>query len=273
MDKHSQFTLAEIINLEDYPINEADSVRLQTLVSALQSQLERDQYCVLNNFIRDAAINAAVTDVNAAMKQGYRNSSHRNCYLRRDPDPDLPEDHPSNIFFDAAYTMIAADLLPATFALKTLYYWQPMIDFVARVTGTSALYPSADPYQPVNVLCSSSGDESAWHFDSWNAFTMTLMLQPPQSGGEFELVPGIRSKAEPNHAALARVLNGDRSRVVTVPRDPGALVIFRGSTALHRVSPVQGNTARLMGVFVYEESPDVVGDSHVNATVYGPRAV
>ncbi|MCP4334647.1 MAG: hypothetical protein GY785_18490 [Gammaproteobacteria bacterium] len=52
-----------------------------------------------------------------------------------------------------------------------------MQQFIADIVGETILYPSADPYQPVNVLCQGDGDRSAWHFDSDNAFTMTLMLQ------------------------------------------------------------------------------------------------
>jgi hypothetical protein len=102
---------------------------------------------------------------------------------------------------------------------------------------------------------------------------MTLMLQPPETGGAFQLAPNIRDKQRPNYDEVTKVLTGDTTHVVTVPRDPGALVIFRGSTALHRVSEVLGDTPRLMGVFVYEAEPGVVGDPEVNATVYGPRAV
>ena len=59
--------------------------------------------------------------------------------------------------------------------------------------------------------------------------------------------------------------------MVTVPREPGALVIFRGCTSVHSVSPVEGDRERLMAVFVYEDRPGVVGDPDVNRTVYGPR--
>ncbi len=41
----------------------------------------------------------------------------------------------------------------------------------------------------------------------------------------------------------------------------------------HRVSPVEGDTLRIMGVFVYESVQGVVGDPEVNATIYGPRVV
>jgi len=167
--------------------------------------------------------------------------------------------------------MVAYDQLPSNSALKQLYAWPAMIRFIQDITGVTDLYVSDDPYQPVNILCSRAGDQSAWHFDSWNAFTMTVLLQAPLAGGEFQLVPSIRTADDPNYTALARVLQGDESDVVTVDRDPGSLVIFRGSTSVHRVTEVNGDTPRLMAVFVYEDKPGVTGDPQVNETVYGPR--
>ena len=142
---------------------------------------------------------------------------------------------------------------------------------IADIVGAAALYPNADPFQPVNVLCYGEGDCSAWHFDSTNAFTVTLMLQAVEAGGDFEIAPNTRSETDPSIEALREVLSGGRARVVTVPREPGALVIFRGCNSVHRVTPVRGSTQRLMTVLVYETEPGVIGDPEVNETVYGPR--
>lgn len=143
--------------------------------------------------------------------------------------------------------------------------------FIAAIVGAPKLYPSADPYQPVNVLCHGDGDRSAWHFDSDNAFTITLMLQAPESGGHFEIVPNIRSDEDPNTEALSRVLLGDRTKVVSLERREGALVIFRGCNSAHRVTPIAGGRLRQMCVMVYELKPGIVGDPVVNETVYGVK--
>lgn len=262
-----------IVNLDRYPLDKPNSKRYAMLLTDARRSLDSDQYCVFPEFLTESAIQQAIRDVNALIGKGYRNVSQRNCYLERTKDERLAADHPKNLFFNAAYDMLAADILPVHFALKHVYYWPAMIDFVAAVTRSDRLYVSEDPYQPVNVLCAGDGDASAWHFDSWNAFTMTLLLQAPDSGGNFELAPCIRSRDDPNYHGVGKVLCGARDRVVSLDRAPGELVIFRGSTALHRVTTVRGATKRLMGVFVYESEPGVIGDPHVNATVYGPRTL
>lgn len=261
----------EVVNLKDWPIADAGDPRRAELVRKLRHDLDTLQYCVLPSFMTEAALQRTIADVQEVFERGYRNRSHRTCYLYKKGDPTKPDDHPSNIFFDASYRMIAHDVLPATIPIKSLYFWPKMVRFVEDVVGAEALFPSDDPYQPVNVVCYEAGDCSAWHFDSTSPFTMTLMLQAAMSGGEFEIVPNTRTQDDPMPDEVSKVLKGDRSRLKTVPREPGALVIFRGSNSLHRVTEVAGNRLRIMSVFVYEDHPGVIGDPGVNETVYGPR--
>lgn len=261
----------EVVNLDAWPIADAGDPRRAALVRRLRQDLDTKQYCVLPQFITESAIARTIADVHSVFEQGYRNHSYRNCYLYKKGDRGKPAEDPSNIFFDASYRMIAHDVLSESIPIKTMYFWPKMIGFIEEVVGTKPLYPSADPFQPVNVVCYEAGDSSAWHFDSTSPFTMTLMLQSAQSGGEFEIVPNTRKQDDPMPEEVAKVLRGDRSRLKVVPREPGALVIFRGCNSLHRVSEIAGERLRLMSVFVYEDRPGVIGDPGVNETVYGPR--
>jgi hypothetical protein len=265
------FDLSAVIDTDRYPLLDKADPRRAALMDRLRSELETQQFCVLPNFIRAERLPGMVKEVRQLQDVAYRNRSHRNCYLYRTPDPTLPEDHPKNLFFDASYRMLAYDLFPEDATIKGIYNAQPMIDFVAELVGAPALYPNEDKFQPVNVLCYGNGDQSTWHFDSFNAFTLTLMLQAAEAGGEFEIAPNTRTQTDPKYDEVKKVLRGDRSRIVTVPREPGAFVIFRGCNSVHRVTPVKGDKDRMMAVFVYEESRGIKGDPAVNATIYGPR--
>ena len=203
------------------------------------------------------------------LPRAHAANSLRNIYLERSLSPELPDDHPRNLLNPASYRMVGAHLLPEDSVLKQLYHWPAFRRFVEDVTGSGTLYPSADPYQPVNVLCHGVGDRSAWHFDSDNAFTLTLMLQAPEEGGTFEILPNCRADDDPNLGGLRRLLKGDRTGVVSIGREEGALMMFRGCHSAHRVTPVRGTRIRMMGVMVYESAPGVIGDPVVNATVYG----
>ncbi len=264
----------DVINLQEYPINELGSPTRASLVARLRNDLDANQYCSLPGFIRPAALERAADDARALRPRAFDNNARRNCYLHREADASLPSDHPRNIMNDTSTRMIAYDLLPDDSPLKVLYHWNATREFIAEVVGQDELYDNADPFQPVNILCADPGDQSAWHFDSSNAFTMTLMLQAPTAGGEFELVPNTRNDTDENYDYVQKVLTGKcPDDAVGVAREPGSLCLFRGCNSLHRVTPVQGDRMRAMAVFVYELEAGVIGDPRVNANIYGPRAV
>ena len=265
------FDIGQIIDLSRYPLDRPESEDFQTLVAGKQRELEQQQYCCMPGFLveeRRREIAAAVEN-----QQGNTNRADnlRNIYLEQKSSKSLPGDHPKNIFSRGCYNMMGTHLLQQDSPLRDLYYWQPMQQFIADIVGEPNLYPNADPCQPVNVLCHGEGDRSAWHFDSSNAFTLTLMLQAPESGGQFQMAPDTRADSDPNYAGITKLLQGDESKVVQVSRSEGELVIFRGCNSAHRVTPIAGNRLRLMCVMVYETEPGVLGDPVVNETVYGIR--
>jgi len=266
------FDPATTIDLSLYPLDRPDSEAYRSLVSSKRSELDRQQYCTMPGFLLDDRRREIAAAVLGQLQNTNRADSERNVYLERTRTPSLPENHPKNIFARGSYNMMGAHLLPQDSPLKGLYYWTPMQQFIADIVTVAKLYPSADPYQPVNVLCQGEGDRSAWHFDSSNAFTMTLMLQAPEAGGEFEMAPNTRSDTDPNYAGVAKLLLGDESKAIRVSRAEGELVIFRGCNSAHRVTPIRGKRRRLMCVMVYENEPGVIGDPVVNETVYGIKA-
>ncbi|WP_157706374.1 HalD/BesD family halogenase [Roseovarius faecimaris] len=260
----------DIINLDAYPIADRNAPERKALIQRLRAELADKQYVSLPDFIRPEARAQAVADAMEALPRAHPNCADRSCYLHRQGDASLPPDHPRNIMLKSSTRMLAYDRFSDESPVKTLYHWAPVREMVTEVVGAQALYDSADPCQPVNLLCYEPGDQSAWHFDSDNAFTMTLMLQAADRGGEFEMVPNTRSDDDQNYDYVAQVVTGARPQdTVAVAREVGSLCIFRGCNSVHRVSPVEGETTRIMAVFVYEDAPGVVGDPKVNETIYG----
>ena len=256
------------IDFARYPVEIPEEAA--EIAASARAALDRDQYCSLPGFFPAEAVRGVAAEVEALIGRANPAKSRRNCYLQRQGNPDYPADHPRNIMQPASYRMLPADVLPENSPLKRLYFWEPFQRLVAEIVGEAKLYPSEDTLQPVNVICYGDGDQSAWHYDSTNAFTMTLMLQAAEAGGEFELAPNTRASAEDEDIPYMReVLGGASPRARKVSRDPGELTIFRGCNSLHRVSPVAGDRLRLMAVFVYEDRPGVMGDPEVNLTVYG----
>ncbi|MBV9523126.1 MAG: hypothetical protein JO010_10060 [Alphaproteobacteria bacterium] len=132
------------------------------------------------------------------------------------------------------------------------------------------MYVLADQYQCLNISVIPEGPGHNWHFDDPD-FVVTLMLQKPERGGDFECVPGLRSPENENYAGVRAILRGARERVEVVPFQPGTLMIFRGRYTLHRVSAVMGRQARLIAVLSYSTQPGYYGSDLANRLVYGER--
>jgi len=264
--------ITDIINLDRYPIIDSDSPPAVSLRDRCRRDLAANRVCAIPDFVTLDALEAMAAEAIPLQDAAYHNNSLRNCYLHRQKDPALPEDHARNLQDRSSTRMIAYDQLSSASPLKTFYQSDVVRNLVAGIVDEGDLYPNEDPYQPANYVCYREGDESSWHFDEDNSFTMTLMIQAADSGGLFEMSPDTRSDTAENYDNVRDVLMGScNDGIVSVGRNPGELCIFRGSHSLHRVTPVAGSKLRIMGVFVYEFSPGCVGDPEVNATIYGPR--
>jgi hypothetical protein len=79
----------------------------------------------------------------------------------------------------------------------------------------------------------------------------------------------VRSKTDENYPAVGAVLSGDNSAVTRLPMTPGTLLIFAGRHSLHRVSPIEGRTERLVALFGYDTRPDTKSTAHLQRKRYG----
>ncbi len=73
----------------------------------------------------------------------------------------------------------------------------------------------------------TDGDQLQWHFDGTD-FVVSLAIQDADVGGDFEVAPQIRTADDEHYDDVARVLAGERDRVVTLPMTPGTLLVFAG---------------------------------------------
>ena len=265
---------ADLIRLDLYPLDELSSPLLDDVIAHAKADLDRQQFCVLPNFITESARADMAVEATDTMPLAHVNRSRRTCFLNQQPSPDRPADHPMNVFFDARFHIVAFDQFGPKGPTVRFYGWEPIRRMIARIVGTETLYMNEDPYQPTVVIGIGDGDTSPWHFDRGNAFTVTLMLQDPEAGGVFEIAPEIWPDDEADPAELLEVLHErGRDRVLQVQRVPSSLVIFRGNRSVHRVTEAKGERMRLMSVMSYEDRPGVIGRPEVNASVFGPRVL
>jgi hypothetical protein len=152
--------------------------------------------------------------------------------------------------------------------LRLLYEWEPLLGLIAAVLDRGPLYRYGDPFGALNLAVMADGDELQWHFDQTD-FVVSLAIQSAARGGDFEVVPRIRNAGDECYPDVARVLEGDRSGVVTLPMTPGTVLIFEGRHSLHRVSPVEGAVLRHVGLLAYDTKPGTMGSDLLRMDRYG----
>jgi hypothetical protein len=267
-------TPADFVDLDRYPILELDSDKGLELIRHVGSAMEMTCLCALPDFLRPEALARMVEEAEALVPLAYRGPTEASPYFFNygtDQLASLPADHPRRRKTPRRLSQVAYDLIPPTTAIHQLYNWDPLSRFLAAAVGVERLYRSADRYQALNIAVMEDGGCQQWHFDT-NEVNITLLLQTPERGGEFEYVPLIRSAENENYDAVTGVLDGDHSGVVQLVQQAGMLVLFKGHHSLHRVAPVHGSRRRLQTILAHNTRPDVVGSAESNVLHYGPRA-
>jgi hypothetical protein len=265
----TSFDPARYIDLERFPIDDLEGGEGHEFLVRCRDELNDSGACNLQGFIRGGVIEEMAREAQALVSLAHRKDSRRNAYFTKD-DPSLPSDHPLRTFFPLRMSQLAKDVIPITAVIQQLYEWDPLTDFIRRVVGLDLLYRNADAFLALNLTYLNPGDLQPWHYDH-NEFTVTLLLQAAESGGEFEYVPRIRSATDENFDAVKQLFAGTYRDVRTLPRRPGTLTIFKGRYAMHRVTEVRQNRPRISALLSYDSLPNQVADDGTNVVIYGPR--
>ena len=265
---HTDHPAAGLVDLERYPIHDLDSARGRALLADCRRQLAATGGANLPRFLSPDIAGSLAAEAMAMKPYGRRQNFSRNIYFT-DDDPSLPASDPRRRFWTIRSTQLADDQIPHTALVRQLYEWQALTDFIAAVMGKRRLYRMADPFQALNLIYLGEGGQSGWHYDR-NEFTVTLLLQEPVAGGQFEFVPNIRTDDE-NYDEVRKVVDGTHENIQSYERGAGTLTLFRGEHSLHRVEPVVGDRQRITAILCYDNEPDCVASDDVNIRIYGDR--
>ncbi len=266
---HADHPAAGLVDLERYPVHDLDSSRGRALLADCHSQIAMTGGANLPGFVSPGAADSLTAETLSMEPHGRRQNFSRNIYFT-DDDPSLPTGDPRRRFWTIRSIQLADDQIPGTALIRQLYEWPVLTEFIAAVMGKRQLYRMADPFQALNLIYLSDGGQSGWHYDR-NEFTVTLLLQEPESGGDFEFAPNIRTNDDENYDDVRRVVDGVYDHVQRFERNAGTLTLFRGEHSLHRVVPVVGNRQRITAILCYDEEPDCVAPDDVNVRIYGER--
>lgn len=258
---------AQMVDLARYPLLSPDNPRLAAVLTWARAQMRQTGACEVPGFLSAAGLQAVIDDARRLSPSAYRSEGYGTAYLDM-PDLSLPEDHPRRYFAKAAVGVIAYDMFPPTSALRQLYEWNPMMDFIGSVLQRGPLHRYADPLGALNLAVMGEGDELQWHFDMTD-FVVSLAIQDAEEGGDFLVAPHIRSAGDERYADVKDVLDGTSARVVHLEMTPGTLLIFEGRYSIHKVSTIHGKTDRLVGLLAYDTKPGTCSTELLRMARYG----
>ncbi len=257
-----------IINREVCPVDDLDNSKRQAVIDLIRTELAVDGCAVIRNFISDRGLQLLLAEAEQRRHQAYYSPSKMCNVYFGDGDPELPADHPRNIFIARTNGFITADLLGEETVSRQLYHWEPLRRFLADCLGKKQLFIYADTISNMIVNVGKPGQQFNWHFDT-NEFTITMLLKSASSGGYFEYVPALRSQNDECYDEVKKVLQGNRSRVKRLQLNAGDLQFFLGRFSLHQVTENTGDDDRLLLIMSFTEKPGVIGNVVRVKDLYG----
>jgi hypothetical protein len=263
--------IAELIDLERYPLDRLDGVEGRALVAGCKSELAARGMFNLAGLVNADALARAVAELKPVLDtKAFVHERKHNIYFKKDV-PGLSPGHPALKLVTTINHTICADQMPADAIVLAIYEWPPMAEFLAKTMDKPRLFTMPDPLARVNVMEYRAGEALNWHFDR-SEFTTTLLLQAPVAGGAFEYRTGLRSETDPNYDGVAKLLAGQDLLAKIEPLAAGTLNVFRGKNTAHRVTTVEGYRERIIAVFSYYERPGVMFTDEERIGFYGRAA-
>ena len=254
--------LHQIVDMTAYPLADPE------FRTSCQRDFDREGLLVMPGFIRPGAIMMIAREGRENQDKVYASTATHNVYLSPD-DPTYGPDHPRNRRVVSSKGCITDDVIAQGSVLRTLYNGAEFRDFLCAVLAEEALFEYADPLSSINLHYAQTGQELGWHFDN-SSFSITLMVQPAERGGQFEYVENIRDAdaGEMSFGTVADILDGHMP-VRQLNAEAGTLVFFRGRNSLHRVAPNDGETTRMLAVLAYNSAPGIPLSQEARMTFYG----
>ncbi len=254
--------IADVANLEQYPLENVE-FRAQC-----QRTLDENGVLVMPNFLKSSAVESIRIEGEQNQHLAYYTVDDHNIYLKAN-DSDFLPDHARNRQVSSSKGCITTDQIPTNSALHTLYNSSEFREFLCAVLAETELHEYADAMSSINLHYADEGQELGWHFDN-SSFAITLMIQNPKDGGEFEYVKDVRDadSGAMNYELSVKVLDGEIP-TKALSMDAGALVLFRGRNSMHRVTPSVGDRTRMLVVLAYNSQPGISLSESARMTFYG----
>ena len=262
--------LLDVVDLSKYPLDDVNSQKFRTLLKSTRASYVEQGIVTLPGFMLPSAVQKSVAEVERAKGAEWFTKSTHNVFLDAG-DNSLSKNHIRNRELPTTVASLAYDRLDINGPLLKLYHSDSFCLFLAQVLGMEHFYRLADPLGAASINIFPPGTAHNWHFDE-SIFSVTIMIQKPETGGLFRLTHPIREKgSEDDHLydVIEGIVDKKNDIATTLKFEPGTLSIFSGSRCLHEVTEVNGEKDRLVAVFCFATKKGIKNSPKVQELFWG----
>ncbi len=262
-----------IVNLNQYPIDESANPQLQSTIKSACQSFAAYGALQLPQFIKPDVVKMLISGAHYAKADAHHMSGDFPPYsdaMDDATDTTLPADHPSRMRLPASHLFIPGDLIARQNPLRALYENTDFQQFLKAILNVPQLHPVADKMGNVNMLIYEPGDQNGWHFDTTD-FVISIMLQPAESGGQYQYLPDLRTPENENLPAIARRMQhpDNPQQIQECTLNPASLFLFKGKYTMHRVTRIAGQTDRIIAILSYHPHPGHMISASSKRAMYG----
>lgn len=260
-----EIELAELIDLDRYPIHDLQHPVRTELVDHCRTQLNDDGCSVIKDLLLNQATRAMAEEAERLLPKAYRSIDKHNPYFTAPGDnPNTPE----GFLQERTSAYIVSDQIEPESVLRQLYDSDVLLHFISECINVGSIYRWADTLARCPYGVMEEGDYFPWHFDG-NEFTVTMLVQEPEEGGVFEYIADVRSPNNENESQVMQILNGSPKGVKQLNLQTGDLQLFKGRYSMHRVTQTHGTKSRIVAIPSYVTDPYKVTNPHHVKSLYG----
>lgn len=258
-----------LVDLHRYPIDRPENASWAALTDRCRAELSEQGSVTLRQFLTEEALEAMANEISTIAHHVPIREHNGSVYARTDLEAGLANDDPRCVKMMWHAGHVTRDMLPPYSPTQRLYVSAAFKAFIAAIVGQERIFEYADPLAGLVATILPPGGRYPWHYDT-NEYVVTIMIQPPDTGGAFEYHRNLRAPGHENLDGLAAVLSGRPDEPPRkISNGPGDLQLFLGRYSLHRVTDVGGATDRHVLVLSYGDRPGVIGPVDRTRSVYG----
>ena len=251
-----------IINLKDHPIENKEYRNF------CFENLRKKSVLTLENFLNQECLYSIQQEaLSLEVKAFYCSQKH--TVLLNQYDKNIDKKDPLNIEVISDKGCVPHDLIEPNSQLNLLYHSSKFQNFLISVLGIKNIFPYRDTLSSINYNYYQNKQQLGWHFDN-ASFAITLMIQPPNSGGVFQYINKGRDFDNNfiDKKLIKSVLKNNYP-VNNLSVQPGSLILFYGRNYLHRVTPVTSVKSRILVTLNYNLEKNIKLSENARLTFFG----